>query len=109
MIGNFKLTSEHFANLIAPLTVDLIKRDKSYVAFKVVDFTVSLSTIQRSINQFKTIIDTLNQKALADGLSKGRYYLVYEPNVNKKSLIQKVQQNEKTFELIKMSEMRDKI
>jgi hypothetical protein len=105
----YKLTQENFPTLIAPLTIDLLKRDKSYVAFKLIDLTSSASTIQRNITQFKTIINALNQKALADGLSKGRYYMVYEQNSDKKELINKIQLNEKAFELIKLSEIRDKV
>ncbi len=105
----YKLTQEKFPSLISPLTIDLIKRDKSYVAFKMIDLNSSLATIQRQITQFKTIIATLNQKALADGLNKGRYYLVYEQHSDKKDLINKIQANETLFECIKLSEMRDKV
>ncbi len=105
----YKLTQDKFPTLISPLTIDLIKRDKSYVAFKSIDLKASPATIQRQITQFKTIINALNQKALADGLSKGRYYLVYEQNSEKKELIYKIQTNESLFECIKLSEMRDKV
>jgi hypothetical protein len=105
----FKLIQAHFPNLIAPLTIDLIKCDKSYVAFKLIDLSSTVSSIQRNITQFKAIISTLNQKALADGLSKGRYYLVYEQNSDKKELINKIQINESEFQLIKLSEMLDKV
>jgi len=105
----YKLIQEHFPNLIAPLTIDLIKKEKSYVAFKLIDMTSTVATIQRHITQYKAIINTLNQKALTDGLSKGRYYMVYEQNSENKELINKIQLNEKDFELIKLSEMLDKV
>ncbi len=105
----YKLTATHFPSLIAPVTVDLIKREKSYVAFNVLDIHATLPTIQRTITRFKSIIELLNTKAAADGLSKGRYYLVYDSGADQKDLIQKIQAQEKMFELIKMSEMKDKI
>jgi hypothetical protein len=105
----YKLTLNDYPNLIAPLTVDLIKKDKSFVVFNMINITASPSIVQRTITNFMNIINALNYKALSEGLSKGRYYLVYDDQVSCKDMVDKINKSNYQFELIKLSEMRDKI
>ncbi|HIP35897.1 MAG TPA: hypothetical protein EYG85_03490 [Crocinitomix sp.] len=105
----YKLTQKDFPNLIAPLTVDILNKSKFYTAFNLVDFNATPTTIQRTITRFKTIIDTLNLKAKEEGLSKGRYYLVYDNSITANNLIENIKNNHKDFELISLTEMRDKV
>ena len=74
-----------------------------------INITASPSIVQRTITNFMNIINALNYKALSEGLSKGRYYLVYDDQVSCKDMVDKINKSNYQFELIKLSEMRDKI
>jgi len=107
----YKLNPKEFPLIYGSIKADLIKKESFYTLFQLIDFTATLPTIQRSLNNFRLIKESLNEKAHQEGLSKGRYYLVYEnpKDKNKKDLVQQIKQNSKDYELVKMNEMYDKV
>ena len=105
------VSDEHFPLLSVPVQVDLIRQKNGFTVFKAVDFNLTQNTIQQHIATFRMLIEGLSQYSSENGLSKGRYYLVYEStsSAEKNDLIAKVKSVYKGFELIQMSEMIDKI
>ena len=80
--------------------------------FYTIDFTSSRITIQNNLAKFRTIITSLQLVSQAEGMGKGRYYLVYENASIKlnQELIEMVKiEKQSGFELIRMSEVKDKI
>jgi hypothetical protein len=105
------LNDTEFPLLAAPVQVDLFRRSKGLTVFKVIDFNLTEKTVQQHIATFRMLVESLNLYALNNGLSKGRYYLVYETpkSEGKLELVNKIKKVYTRFELIKMSEMADKI
>lgn len=107
----YKLNPNNFPLIYTPIKVDLIKKESYYTVFQTIDFSATLPTIQRALNNFRLIRQSLIEKANTDGLGKGRYYLVYESqkNQSKQNLIKEIKQNATDFELLRMNEMYDKV
>jgi len=106
-----KLLPKDYSSIHVPLAVDLIHKDKAYLVFQTIDFTASITSIQNSLNKFRLLRQSLSQNSDLEGLSKGRYYLVYESpkDSTKRELVQKINKNAIGFELIRLSEMSDKL
>jgi len=87
--------------------VDLIKKDTHYVVYQSIDFSLSISTIQTTLNKFRLLRQSIIEKSQRDGLKEAEFYLVYESQVDKlkQELVDKVRSNSKGFKLIKMTEM----
>ena len=105
------LSPEHFNFIYSPIRVDLFRKTSYYTIFHAVDFQRPLSAIQAALTQFRLIVDSLAEDAKQNGLSKGRYYMVYrspkQPEI--RELIQKIKTENTDFELIKLSEIKDKV
>ena len=94
------------------MRVDLCRKDNFYTVFFAVDFSASLQTIQSKISQFRVIVQSLQQVSANEGLSSGRYYLVYESTTDhsRLQLINRLKEEPNLgFTLIRISEMTDKI
>lgn len=106
----YKMTPDLYPSIYASLTVDLVKKDTYYIVFHTIDFSASITTIQNALNKFRLIRQSLAQQSEVDGLSKGRYYLVYEnqSDSKKRDLIKEIKKNASGFELLTLSEMGDK-
>jgi len=103
----YKLSPIDYPLLLKPLIVDLIKKDTRYVIYQTIDFSLSVSTIQTTLNKFRLLRQSIIEKSQQDGLKEAEFYLVYESQVDKlkKELIDKVSLNSKGFKLIKMTEL----
>jgi hypothetical protein len=88
-----------------------LRQNNGFTVFKSLDFNLTEATIQQHIATFRMVIESLSQYSTDNGLSKGRYYLVYEsPNTeDKRHLVSKIKKVYHSFELVKISEMADKI
>ncbi len=105
------LNDNEFPLLSSPLQVDLFRQKSGFTVFKALDFSHTEVTIQRHIAIFRMVVESLSKYSSENGLSKGRYYLVYDTpkTIPKRELVFKVKSVYKEFELIQMSEMLDKI
>jgi len=103
----YKLSPIDYPLLLKPLIVDLIKKDTHYVVYQSIDFSLSISTIQTTLNKFRLLRQSIIEKSQRDGLKEAEFYLVYESQVDKlkQELVDKVRSNSKGFKLIKMTEM----
>ncbi|WP_070136915.1 hypothetical protein [Crocinitomix algicola] len=109
---NFKLEANNYPFIYKDMRVDLCRITGFYTVFYTLDFSKSLQTIQVHISRFRMIVQSLQQKSSDLGLSSGRYYLVYESTASKsqQDLIQTIRKEKQAgFEIIRMSEMKDKI
>lgn len=107
----YTLKPQDYPDLISSIKVDLLKAENSFTTFQMIDFSQSDLSIQRQMNQYKFIIQNLNQKAKELGLGIGRYYMVYEnqKSPKKREVIHQLRQKTLPFELVLMSEMKDKV
>jgi hypothetical protein len=107
----FKMTTDEFSSIYSPIIVDLVRKENCYTVFQTIDFSLSISTIQKELNKFRLIRQSFAQKSESEGMGKGRYYLVYEGqnNLDKRSLISKIKENSIGYELLRMCEMSDKL
>lgn len=105
------LNTNDFPLLSVPIQVDLFRKTNGFTVFKVIDFKHTERTIQQNIALFRMLVESLSTYSAENGLSKGRYYLVYDsPKIEAKlALVNKIKGTYKSFELIRMSEMMDKI
>ena len=105
--AKYKMQPNKYPLIYTPLTVDLIKKDTHFIAYQTIDFSASLTTIQSTLNKFRLLRQSLNQKAKDEKLAEGKYFLVYESQADKSKiqLIEKIKNNSNGFELILMSEM----
>lgn len=105
------LKDDEFPLISVPLQVDLLRQKNGFTLFKSIDFQQSERLIQQQIASFRLVIESLTAYSVEKGLSKGRYYLVYESpkEQSKSNLVLKIKSVHKGFELIRMSEMADKI
>ena len=109
---NYKLTAENFPFIYKDMTVDLCRKSNYFTIFYTVDFSKSIQTIQGNISKFRTIVQSLQQVSSNEGLSKGRYYLVYESTTsrNKLELINAIKAEKNLgYNIIRMTEMVDKV
>lgn len=109
---NFKLTADKFPFIYQDVSVDLCRKTNYYTVFYSIDFASTIQTIQNKISQFRIIVQSLQQVSSKEGLSSGRYYLVYESisNSAKRDIINRLINEENLgFSLIRLSEMNDKI
>ena len=109
---NYKLSANDFPFIYKDIRVDLCRKDNFYTVFFAVDFSASLQTIQSKISQFRVIVQSLQQVSANEGLSSGRYYLVYESTTDhsRLQLINRLKEEPNLgFTLIRISEMTDKI
>ncbi|MDA7804183.1 hypothetical protein N8987_06370 [Crocinitomix sp.] len=109
---NFKLTANDYPFIYKDMRVDLCRKTTFYTTFYLVDFSKSIQTIQMNISRFRMIVQSLQQKSADQGLSSGRYYLVYESNSSRSKidLVNAIRGEKKSgFEIIRMTEMKDKI
>jgi len=105
------IKDDEFPLLSVPVQVDLFRQKNGFTVFKAIDFELTENTVQQHIATFRMLIESLSEYSKLNGLSKGRYYLVYEnpKSDRKQALIKKVKDKYSLFELIKLSEMADKI
>ena len=105
------LTAEDFPSIITNIRLDLFRAGNSYTVFNAIDLSSSNSLIQKTLNNFNLAIDCLNGEAIKNGLSKGRYYLVYKTPTtpDKIALLKRIKANALHFELIQLKEILDKI
>jgi len=105
--SKYKLKPNNYPLIYTPLTVDLIKKDIQYTVYQTIDFSVSITTIQTTLNKFRLMRQSITQKSIKEGLKDPIFYLVYESQMDKKksTLIDKIKSNSVGFELVKMSEM----
>ncbi|MFT5821716.1 MAG: hypothetical protein ACI8ZM_002970 [Crocinitomix sp.] len=109
---NFKLKANNFPFIYRDLTVDLCRKTNYFTVFYTIDFSKSIQTIQVNISRFRLIVESLQQVSDNEGLSSGRYYMVYEStsSQSKLALINSIR-NEKNlgYKIIRMTEMKDKV
>lgn len=105
------LSDNEYPLLSSPVQVDLLRQTSGFTVFKSIDFNLTESKIQQHIASFRMLIESLSLYSEEQGLSKGRYYLVYEaPKTEAKVLlVDKIVKVYSVFELVKMTEMADKI
>ncbi len=103
----YKLLPSEYPHILKPFVVDLIKKDTHYIVYQTIDFSLSITTIQSTLNKFRLLRQSITQKAEEEGLKNSEFYLVYEPQVDKvkQDLIEKVRLNSNQFKLIKMIEL----
>jgi len=109
---NFKLSAYLYPFIYKDIRVDLCRKTNYYTVFYTVDFSASLQTIQSKISQFRLIVQSLQQVSVSEGLSSGRYYMLYESTTvgDKMDLINRLKSEQNLgFKLIRLSEMLDKI
>ncbi len=109
---NFKLSAESYPFIYKDIRVDLCRKTNYFTVFYSVDFSASLQTIQAKISQFRLIVQSLQQVSVNEGLSSGRYYVLYESTTvrDKMDLINRLKSEQNLgFKLIRLSEMLDKI
>lgn len=104
---SFKMLPSDYPVIIKPLTVDLIKKDTHYIVYQTIDFSLSISTIQSALNNFRLIRQSINKKSQEDGLENAVFYLVYESQVDKikQKLIEKIKLDSNEFSLMKMTNL----
>lgn len=109
---NYKLKANNFPFIYRDLTVDLCRKTNFFTVFYMIDFSKSIQTIQVNISRFRLIFQSLQQVSSNEGLSSGRYYMVYEStsSQSKLALINSIK-NEKNlgYKIIRMTEMKDKV
>jgi len=105
------LSPDEYSMIYSPIKVDLWRKTNYYTVFHAIDFQKSLSGIQSTLVQFKLIVEGLMEDSRLNGMSKGRYYLVYQNPKHPKVLeiIQRIKKDNFNFELIKLSEVKDKV
>ena len=105
------LSPSTYPYIYSNLKVDLLRKTNAFTIFHSLDFSASPSVIQRNLTQFRLIVRSLTENAKLNGLSKGRYYLIYKSPKEDEALaiLNKIIAEDNDFELIKMSEMKDKI
>ncbi|MFD1553455.1 hypothetical protein DNU06_07225 [Putridiphycobacter roseus] len=105
------LTPQDFPTIISNIRLDLFRSGSSYTVFNAIDFTASTAMIQKTLNNFNQAIVCLNKEAIKNGLSKGRYYLVYKSTKDpeKADILKRIKNNASAFELIQLKEILDKI
>jgi hypothetical protein len=109
---SYKLKANNFPFIYRDLTVDLCRKSNFFTVFYTIDFSKSIQTIQVNISRFRLIVQSLQQVSTNEGLSSGRYYMVYEStsSQSKIALINSIR-NEKNlgYKIIRMTEMKDKV
>lgn len=109
---NYKLKANAYPYIYKDMYVDLCRKENFYTVFYMIDFSKSIQTIQVNISRFRMIVQSLQQQSLKEGLSSGRYYLVYESTSSKSKLnlvnAIKAERN-MGYEIIRMTEMKDKV
>lgn len=109
---NYKLQANSFPFIYKDMTVDLCRKSNYYTLFYTIDFSKSIQTIQGNISKFRTIVQSLQQVSTIEGLSAGRYYMVYEStsSSSKLALINAIKGEKNTgYDIIRMTEILDKI
>lgn len=109
---NFKLKANDYPFIYKDMTVDLCRKSNYYTVFYTIDFSKSIQTIQTNISRFRMIVHSLQQVSEAEGLSSGRYYMVYESTSarSKLSLIEAIKSEKNMgYKMIRMTEMKDKV
>ncbi len=110
--ANFKLEANQYPFIYRDMTVDLCRKTNFYTVFYTIDFSKSIQTIQRNISRFRMIVQSLQQQSLREGLSSGRYYMVYESTSSrsKLALVNAIKSESNLgYEIIRITEMKDKI
>lgn len=107
----FIMSPESFPLIYKNVRLDLFREGNSLTVFQGLDLSKSEATIHRNIVEFRFVVQSLSAYADSKGLGKGRYYLVSEPQKesSKRDLLKRIQSEHKQFELILLSEIRDKI
>lgn len=109
---NYKLKATDFPFIYKDMSVDLLRKSNYYTVFYTIDFSKSIQTIQTNVSRFRIIVQSLQQVSAREGLSSGRYYMVYESTAGreKQDLINTIK-NERNlgYEIIRITEMTDKI
>lgn len=109
---NYKLRANHYPFIYRDMTVDLCRKTNYYTVFYTLDFSKSVQTIQTKISRFRLIVQSLQQQSFIEGLSSGRYYLVYEStgSRSKQDLVNAIKSEKNLgYEIIRMTEMKDKV
>lgn len=109
---NYKLKANNYPFIYNDMTVDLLRKSTYYTVFYTLDFSLSLQSIQNNISKFRMIVQSLQQQSDIEGLSAGRYYLVYESTTvrSKLDLLNAIREERNSgYELIRMTEMKDKV
>lgn len=103
----YKLIPSEFPLILKPFIVDLIKKDVCYTVYHTIDFSLSISTIQSTLNKFRLLRQSIIQKSIEESLEEPIFYLVYESQEEKgkQELIKKVELNAVGFKLIKMIDL----
>lgn len=109
---NFKLKANDYPFIYKDMTVDLCRKSNYYTVFYTIDFSKSIQTIQTNISRFRMIVQSLQQVSASEGLSSGRYYMVYESTSarSKLALINAIKSEKNLgYKIIRMTEMKDKV
>ncbi len=109
---NYKLEANNFPFIYRDLTVDLCRKTNYFTVFYTIDFSKSIQTIQVKISRFRLIVQSLQQVSANEGLSSGRYYMVYEStsSQSKLALINSIKSEKNLgYKIIRMTEMKDKV
>jgi len=109
---NYKLKANDYPFIYRDMTVDLCRKTNYYTVFYTIDFSKSIQTIQSNISRFRMIVQSLQQVSAAEGLSSGRYYMVYESTTarEKIALIESIRAEKNLgYKIIRMTEMKDKV
>ncbi len=109
---NFKLRANNYPYIYKDMSVDLLRKTSYYTVFYIIDFSKSVQTIQVNISRFRMIVQSLQQQSAKEGLSSGRYYMVYEStsSQSKLDLITAIKKEQNMgYEIIRMTEMKDKV
>lgn len=103
----YKLLPSEYPLILKPFIVDLIKKDTHYTVYQTIDFSLSITTIQTTLNKFRLLRQSITQKTEEDNLKAPVFYLVYESQSDKikQDLIAKVKLSSNQFKLIKMTEL----
>lgn len=108
--ANFVLQANVYPYIYSDVTIDLCRKSHFFTVFQTVDFSKTIQNIQNQVSQFRIIVQSLQQKSITEGLSTGRYYLIYEPPTNtaKLALLNALKEEKKVgFKMIRMSEIKD--
>ncbi len=109
---SFKLNPEEYSFIYKEIRVDLYRESNFLTIFMPLDIEQSVQTIQRNLSRFRLVIQSLKTYSENNGLGKGRYYLVYDSSKqkDKRELVSQIKSEISSgFELIRMSEMKDKV
>jgi hypothetical protein len=103
----YRLLPVDYPLILKPFIVDLIKKDTHYIVYQTIDFSLSITTIQTTLNKFRLLRQSITQKTQEDDLKAPVFYLVYESQTDKikQELIEKVRLSSNQFKLLKMTEM----